>query len=213
MKRVVLAGLGMVALAASAEAADLPRRYDASTADYVPVNNWTGFYIGINGGGAWGDSKWTSIGTFDVTGGMVGGTVGYNWQLTQWVFGLEGDVDWTNINGTSNAVCSAGCTTSNSWLATVRGRIGYAFDRFLPYITGGLAIGDIKASQPGFPAATTPTPAGQPAAVLNSSSPATGRRRPSISMSISANSIVVLPAATASIRTTCRSPRTSCAAA
>ena len=44
----------------------------------------------------------------------------------------------------------AGCKTSNSWLATVRGRIGYSFDRFLPYITGGLAVGNMKASQPGF---------------------------------------------------------------
>ena len=44
----------------------------------------------------------------------------------------------------------AGCKTSNSWLATVRGRVGYSFDRFLPYITGGLALGNMKASQPGF---------------------------------------------------------------
>jgi len=153
MKRVVLACLGMMALAASAGAADMPsRRYDPPPQRaFIQPNTWTGFYIGINGGGAWGDSKWSSIGTFDVSGAMVGGTVGYNWQFgSPWVLGLEGDVDWTNIDGTSNAICAAGCKTSNNWLATVRGRIGYAFDRFLPYITGGLAIGDIKASQPGF---------------------------------------------------------------
>ena len=152
MKRVMLACLGMMALAASAGAADMPsRRYDAPPRMFVQPNTWSGFYIGINGGGAWGDSKWSSIGTFDMSGAMVGGTVGYNWQFgSPWVLGLEGDVDWTNIDGSSNAICAAGCKTSNSWLATVRGRIGYAFDRFLPYITGGLAVGDIKASQPGF---------------------------------------------------------------
>ena len=152
MKSVVFACLGMLGLAATANAADLPRRYDPVPQQrvFVPVNNWTGFYIGINGGGAWGDSKWDSVGSFDVSGGMIGGTVGYNWQMTQWVFGLEGDVDWTNISGSSTAACVAGCKTSNSWLATVRGRIGYSFDRFLPYITGGLALGNMKASQPGF---------------------------------------------------------------
>ena len=151
MKRVVFACLGMLGLAATANAADLPRRYDpVPQRTFVPVYNWTGFYIGINGGGGWGDSKWSSVGSFDVSGGMIGGTAGYNWQSAQWVFGLEGDLDWTNINGSSTAACVAGCRTSNNWLATVRGRVGYAFDRFLPYITGGLALGNIKASQPGF---------------------------------------------------------------
>jgi outer membrane immunogenic protein len=149
MKRVVLACLGMMALVASAGAADMPRRYEPQRA-FIPVYNWTGFYIGINGGGGWGDTKWSSVGTFDVSGAMIGGTAGYNWQMGQFVLGLEGDADWTNINGSSNAVCAQGCKTSNSWLATVRGRIGYAYDRFLPYITGGLAFGDIKASRPGF---------------------------------------------------------------
>jgi outer membrane immunogenic protein len=151
MKSVVFACLGMLGLAATANAADLPRRYDpVPQRTFVPVYNWTGFYIGINGGGGWGDSKWDSVGSFDVSGGMIGGTVGYNWQAAQWVFGLEGDLDWAHINGSSTAACVAGCKTSNNWLATVRGRVGYSFDRFLPYITGGLAVGNIKASQPGF---------------------------------------------------------------
>ena len=83
MKSVVFACLGMLGLAATANAADLPRRYDPVPQQrvFVPVNNWTGFYIGINGGGAWGDSKWDSVGSFDVSGGMIGGTVGYNWQM------------------------------------------------------------------------------------------------------------------------------------
>ncbi len=84
---------------------------------------------------------------------MVGGTAGYNWQAARspWVFGLEGDLDWTNIKGTFvNVACPTGCQTKNDWLGFVRGRVGFAWDRVMPYITGGLAVGDIKASQPGF---------------------------------------------------------------
>jgi outer membrane immunogenic protein len=153
MKRVILAAIGMLGLAATANAADLPRRYDPvpqRVPAYMPVYNWTGFYIGINGGGGWGRSRWDSADRFDIDGGMVGGTVGYNWQYGQWVFGLEGDVDWTNISGSTTAFCTLGCQTKNSWLSTVRGRLGWAVDRFLPYVTGGVAIGDVTASTPGF---------------------------------------------------------------
>jgi outer membrane immunogenic protein len=145
-------------LANGANAADLQRRYQQPPAVrapiYNPVFNWTGFYIGINGGGAWGRSTWDSADTFSVSGGLVGGTAGYNWQIGQAVLGVEGDVDWTNINGTTTTLCAQGCKTSNSWLSTVRGRVGYAFDRFLPYLTGGVAIGDIKASVPGLAGAS-----------------------------------------------------------
>jgi len=155
MKRVLLAGVGILALAASASAADLPRRYEPipqrAAPLYAPIYNWTGFYIGINGGGAWGKSDWTSTGTFDVDGWMVGGTIGYNWQSSAWVFGLEGDVDWTNISGSTTTGClGVSCQTKNTWIGTIRGRVGYAFDRFLPYLTGGVAFGNLEANQPGF---------------------------------------------------------------
>jgi len=156
MKSVLLASVGVLtlaALAAPAGAADLPRRYDPvpQAPIYAPAYNWTGFYIGINGGGAWGDSSWDSAGSFDLTGGLVGGTAGYNWQMGSWVFGLEGDVDWTNIDGKiTNGLCPLGCQTANSWIATVRGRVGYAFDRIMPYFTGGLALGNIEATTPFF---------------------------------------------------------------
>src|SRR5262249_4994596 len=108
--------------------------------------------LGINGGGAWGRSSWTSplgsTGTFDVNGGLVGGTLGYNWQTpTNAVFGLETDIDWTNIKGDTATGCAPNCETKNQWLGTTRGRIGYACNRFLPYVTGGVAYGDVK---PGF---------------------------------------------------------------
>ena len=158
MKRILLASAGvlaMVGLIGSAHAADLPRQMVAKAPVYAaPYYNWTGLYVGINGGGAFGRSRWDSAGGFDTSGGMIGGTVGYNWQFGTWVVGLEGDLDWANIKGTRNTGCLAGCSTENTWLGTARGRLGYAFDRFMPYITGGAAFGDVQATQPGFAGAT-----------------------------------------------------------
>jgi outer membrane immunogenic protein len=121
----------------------------------IPVYNWTGFYLGINGGYGWGRSNWTAFGLdADPRGGLVGGTIGYNWQGigSPFVFGLEGDIDWSGIKGTAiTATCPTGCETRNSWLGTGRGRLGYAFDRWMPYITGGVAFGEVQANQGGFP--------------------------------------------------------------
>jgi outer membrane immunogenic protein len=155
MKRSLAVGLGFLALAASipASAADLPRGmpYKAPAA-YAPAYNWTGFYLGINGGGAWGDSDWNGLAVNNSPGGgMIGVTAGYNWQAfgSPWVFGIEGDVDWTNIKDSSP--CGAFvCETKNNWLGTVRGRVGYSWDRWLPYFTGGVAFGDIDANRTGF---------------------------------------------------------------
>ena len=78
--------------------------------------------------------------------------VGYNWQASQWVLGLEGDGDWSDMHGTTNLFgCALGpCQTRNDFLATFRGRIGYAFDRWMPYFTGGFAVGNIRATNSGF---------------------------------------------------------------
>jgi outer membrane immunogenic protein len=148
MNRVAVACVGLLALAGgSAAAADLPRYCQPGPA-YNPIYTWTGFYVGINGGGGWGRSQWDGLDTFDVSGGLIGGTVGYNWQFGQALIGAEGDIDWSGIKGTTTVLCPGGCETRNKWLATVRGRLGYAFDRFLPYFTGGLALGDINATLP-----------------------------------------------------------------
>jgi outer membrane immunogenic protein len=155
MKRFWLACAAVAALTSAAAAADLPRPapapYYKAPPAYAPIYNWTGFYIGVNGGGGFGRSAWDSTGGFDLSGGLVGGTVGYNYQMGQFVLGVEGDIDWANINGTTTAFCTLGCKTNDTWLSTVRGRLGYAADRFLPYVTGGAAFGDIRASTPGFP--------------------------------------------------------------
>jgi len=159
MKRVFFALISLAALTGTAAAADLPPRmapqpYYKAPAE-VQVYNWTGFYIGINGGGGFGRSQWDSIGSsFDVSGGLVGGTVGYNYQFGQAVVGVEGDIDWADINGTTNTACPFGCKTTDNWLSTVRGRLGYAADRFMPFVTGGAAFGDIRASTPGFAGAS-----------------------------------------------------------
>jgi outer membrane immunogenic protein len=161
MRRMCVAGLIMLAanaLADAAAAADLGARYPQQAYVKAPLYNppftWTGFYLGLNGGGGWGGSTWDRTGSFDLSGGVIGGTVGFNWQTGPAVFGVEGDLDWSGVSGTTVTGCAAGCTTRNDWLGTLRGRAGYAFDRFLPYITGGLAFGDIQASTPGFAGAS-----------------------------------------------------------
>lgn len=159
MKRLVLAGIGalaMVSMMGAANAADIARRQQAMPVKapvYMPYN-WTGLYVGINGGGGWGTSDWsgaTGTSGANPSGAVLGGTVGYNWQMNQVVFGLEGDIDWSSIRGSTNtAPCTTSCETRNDWLGTARGRIGYAFDRVMPYVTGGLAVGNIKASPASF---------------------------------------------------------------
>ena len=163
MKRLCLACIGLVALAGAAAAADLgqpsPQPYYPKAPAFVPPPfSWTGLYFGVNGGGAFGSSSWDSTGSRNVSGGLAGATVGYNYQLGPAVFGVEGDIDVTDINGSTTTLCAPGCKTSNTWLSTARGRLGYAAERFMPYVTGGAAFGNVRAFTPGFPqAATTAT--------------------------------------------------------
>lgn len=137
MKKFLLASAGLLSLGAiSAQAADIPARMPTKAPAYVSpaLYNWTGPYVGLSGGGSFGSGS---------DAGIVGGTLGYNMQSGPWVFGLEGDMNW--LSHTSAAV-------RNNWLATVRGRIGYAMGAtgsILPYITGGVAFGDISNSVAG----------------------------------------------------------------
>ena len=157
MKKLLLAGVGLLALGvASASAADIQRRQampaKAPAYSPPPLYNWTGLYIGINGGGGWGRTDFSAplaSGSFNTSGALVGGTLGYNYQMGQIVFGLEGDMDWSNLRG-SGTCAGISCSVRNNWLGTARGRIGYAIDRFLPYVTGGAAFGNIKTSVAGL---------------------------------------------------------------
>lgn len=154
MKKFLLASV--VALAAgSAIAADLPTRAPIYKAPIAAAYNWTGFYLGINGGGGWGRTTWADptpgTGSYNTTGWLIGGTAGYNWQAagSPLVLGIEADIDAANIKGSGNSIdCLVlrDCQTRTTWLATARGRAGYAMDRWLAYITGGAAFGNIKAS-------------------------------------------------------------------
>ena len=121
----VLALLGFAAVA-PAQAADLSVAplYKAPPVVAAPAYNWSGFYVGLNGGGGWGTSNWDSAGSLNLSGAVAGGTAGLNWQMGHAVLGLEGDIDWSNLKGsTTSALCLGGCTTNNDWLSTVRGRV------------------------------------------------------------------------------------------
>lgn len=166
MKRWLIAGALAFAAAGQAAAADLPQpEPPRAPAVYVPVvapvYNWGGIYYGINGGYGFGKSDWTdpnnasglgSTGSFNTNGFVVGPTLGANFQTDAFVFGIEGDFDWSGIDGkSSSAFCGAvgfgggaQCETKNTWLGTLRGRVGYAADRVLFYATGGGAFGNIE---------------------------------------------------------------------
>jgi outer membrane immunogenic protein len=181
MTRRLLACVAFAVIAAtSALASDMPRpRYMPPPRGpaFVPFFTWNGPYAGINAGYGFGNSRWTdsTIGAtaddFSVNGAMVGGTLGYNMQMGSTVFGIETDLDWSNIHGTG---CLTACKTSNTYLGTVRGRIGYAFDRFMPYLSGGMGYGNIKGTLTtpiGVKTrSTTRTSAGPAAVGLNSPS-------------------------------------------
>lgn len=124
--------------------------------------NWSGFYLGANLGGGWGESSHTfspagtSTGSFNVRGPLGGGTIGFNWQLNpSWVLGVEGDLDGAGIGGHTNcpATVAGGalCRTSNSWDGTARLRLGVApgAGNMLWFITGGAAFGDVNAAVDG----------------------------------------------------------------
>ncbi len=176
--RVTVAATFVLSASLVAKAADLPQPPPPQApAAYVPVvapvYNWSGIYVGINGGWGWGNGKWTantSSGSFSANanenGGIVGVTFGGNYQVGPLVYGVEGDWDYSGINtGTSQNICnfSGTCQTGNNWLSTLRGRIGFAADRVLFYGTGGGAFANVQTTLNG--ASTTHTQTGWTAGV------------------------------------------------
>jgi outer membrane immunogenic protein len=164
MKKLLMATVGLVALGASAaSAADLAARpyTKAPALPPAPIYTWTGFYLGVQGGGGWGRSDEVYfnapntaafVGTqnYDTSGGFVGGVAGYNWQSGAFVVGIEGDYHWADINGRSTVINVGPPNLGDTYFTKLRGfgdikgRVGYAAGPVLWFVSGGAAVGDIQ---------------------------------------------------------------------
>jgi len=157
--RTAVAAIGIWMVAGPAAAADLGRvPAPAPGVPYIaPLYDWTGFYFGAHGG-----SGWSSATVTDPTGAafappgagvsvsgngwLGGGQLGYNTQIGAWVFGIEGDLSYTDIRGTTTSPFGVDITTRLDWIGTVTGRLGIAWDRTLVYAKAGAAFGETSFS-------------------------------------------------------------------
>jgi outer membrane immunogenic protein len=157
MKKFLLGTVGLVALSiasAPASAADLAARPYTKAAFIPVVYDWSGFYIGANGG--WGSSRnsWddtTASGTIvgaegshNATGGVAGGQIGYRWQSAGWVFGIEAQGNWADLSGSNvSTLFPADANRSKiDAFGLFTGQIGYAWNNTLFYAKGGAAVTD-----------------------------------------------------------------------
>src|SRR6201996_8869988 len=145
-KLALVAGL-IAAGAAPAFAADLPARaYTKAPAIVAPIYNWGGFYLGVNGGGGIILLPSLSEGCNNATGGLAGGQVGYRWQTANWVFGVEAQGDWADLNGSNTSLIGnfGGSPLSNQTkidgIGLFTGQVGYAWNNVLWYAKGGAAF-------------------------------------------------------------------------
>jgi outer membrane immunogenic protein len=140
LKCVLAASVLPLLAAGGARAADVVQEPPPE----IPVFTWTGFYLGIQGGYVWTDLDISPAGfsTGDLNGGMFGGYAGYNFQYDAWVFGIEGDFNgvWNDKSFTTFGPPLVTVDVGNDWLASIRGRVGYAFDRTLIFATGGVGF-------------------------------------------------------------------------
>ncbi|WP_026614191.1 outer membrane protein [Ensifer aridi] len=144
MIRNVLVAIFGVMVGAAAHAADLTQAPEpAPVVETMPSFVWTGGYVGLQGGGAWLNSDLSVPGdsaSEDFNGGLLGAFAGYNYQMGDWVVGIEGDVSY-NWNDNSFTVFGANTEVGTDVSGSVRGRVGYTLtDRALLYGTGGWAV-------------------------------------------------------------------------
>jgi outer membrane immunogenic protein len=160
MRRLFTAALSLLALEGAAHAADLPPAPQLPPVKAQPV--WTGFYAGLNVGGAFGSSRNAfniagfALPSFNtpLTGVVGGGEAGYNWQTGRWVLGLETNFEGSGLSGGRTAPClpplcgalAASYREKMPWFGTLRPRVGYAFGNWLFYATGGGALGQVDTS-------------------------------------------------------------------
>jgi outer membrane immunogenic protein len=154
MKKILVSATAAVALSATSlavQAADLPQRMPvAAPAVAMPyIYDWTGFYIGANGGYASSRNCWGTFGISTVpegcnsrSGGVIGGQGGYRWQMGQFVFGVEAEGDWANLRGSLPSVFFPGTTNSTkvTSVGLFTGQVGYAVNAALFYLKGGGAV-------------------------------------------------------------------------
>jgi outer membrane immunogenic protein len=158
MMRSALGALSLATIVTQANAADLAARpYTKAPPMMAAIYDWSGFYIGINGGGGSAHNCWDLLvpafpggifpqGCHDSTGGTVGGQIGYRWQSTNWVFGLEGQGNWADFSG-SNATPVGGNPFGGlidrsriDSFGLITGQVGYAWNNVLVYVKGGAAV-------------------------------------------------------------------------
>ena len=153
MKKLLLITTGLVALGSAAQAADLAARPYTKAPPMVAaaIYDWSGFYIGVNGGGAWSHNDWNAVGfgpegKHDASGGTAGGQIGYRWQTGPWVFGIEAQGNWADISGSnvSNQFFNQTNRTKTDAFGLFTGQVGYAINNVLLYAKGGAAVVDNK---------------------------------------------------------------------
>jgi outer membrane immunogenic protein len=164
MRHFIAALLGATALAGisaqNATAADLPTK-GPSYVSQVSAYNWTGFYAGANLGYGWANASATATLTGtpgsltaseNLNGVLGGGQIGYNWQTGNLVLGLEADIQATGQSSSWTASGGGNTVTETDkipYFGTVRGRLGWAIDRWMPYVTGGWGYGGFSSSLTG----------------------------------------------------------------
>jgi outer membrane immunogenic protein len=152
MKKLPLAIAILAMSASSAFSADLAARpYTKAPPMIAAIYDWSGFYIGINGGGGSAHTCWDLVGfgaegCHNSTGGTVGGQVGYRWQSANWVFGLEGQGNWADFSGSNgtpiggNPFGGGSIRTRIDAFGLLTGQVGYAWNNVLVYAKGGAAV-------------------------------------------------------------------------
>src|SRR5438309_8094425 len=153
MKKFLMGTVGLIALGmvAPASAADMAVKARPVVAPLPMLYDWSGFYIGANGG--WGQSRncWDFVtaagaiiadGCADRSGGVIGGQLGYRWQSSQWVFGLEAQGDWADLSNQRVSLINPALSTrtKTSAIGLFTGQIGYAWNAALFYVKGGAAV-------------------------------------------------------------------------
>jgi outer membrane immunogenic protein len=157
MKTILVSTLAFVALAAPALAADLAARpYTKAPAPTVaPIYDWSGFYVGLNGGGGSAHKCWdlvnmagvvvappVPLGCHDATGGTAGGQIGYRWRTANWVFGVEAQGNWADFKGSNANLAITGVQDESriDAFGLFTGQVGYAWNNVLLYVKGGAAV-------------------------------------------------------------------------